>query len=169
MFDALCKAINLTARACSRLYLSDWRHSDYNIRQLKKALRNAQQSKKGKKQDHIIQAHQAYLNQAQLYMNKLSQTLKKLDAFSRYSITPYINHITRQLQQTYDRVIDNQTIESSQKVCSVYEHDPEFVKTRHQHSAVESAINCLEQHGLDRCPDNGKEGFDYYVALAVLS
>ena len=49
------------------------------------------------------------------------------------------------------------------------ESDPEFVKTRHQHSAVESAINCLEQHGLDRCPDKGKEGFDCYVALAVLS
>ena len=51
----------------------------------------------------------------------------------------------------------------------IQESNSEFVKTRHQHSAVESAINCLEQHGLDRCPDNGKEGFDYYVALAVLS
>ena len=49
------------------------------------------------------------------------------------------------------------------------ESDSEFVKTRHQHSAVDSAINCLEQHGLDRCPDKGKEGFDCYVALAVLS
>ena len=35
-----------------------------NIRKLKKALRKAQQSKKGKQQDHIIQAHQAYLDQA---------------------------------------------------------------------------------------------------------
>ncbi|WP_440616309.1 hypothetical protein [Cysteiniphilum sp. 6C5] len=51
----------------------------------------------------------------------------------------------------------------------IQESDSEFVKTRHQHSAVESAINFLEQHGLDRCPDKGKEGFDCYVALAVLS
>lgn len=270
LFDALGKAINLTAQACDRLNLSDWRQSDYNIRQLKKALRKAQQSKKGKKQDHITQAHQAYLDQAQLYLNKLSQTLKKLDEFSRCSIVPYIDHSTRQFQQTYDRVIEHKTIESSQKVYSIFEpdtewvnkgkagnkielgikvaimedqhqfilhhrvmrqeqdaditvdiikdtqinfpqlqgcsfdkgfysainlteakklidkvvmpkkgklnqlekiqeSDSEFVKTRHQHSAVESAINCLEQHGLDRCPDKGKEGFDCYVALAVLS
>ncbi|GGG08987.1 hypothetical protein GCM10010995_28240 [Cysteiniphilum litorale] len=257
LFDALCKAIHLTAQACERLNISDWRQSDYNIRQLKKALRKAQQSKKGKKQDHITQAHQAYLDKAQLYLNKLSQTLKKLDTFSRCSIEPYIDHSTRQFQQTYDRVIENKTIESSQKVYSIFEpdtewvnkgkagnkielgikvaimedqhhfilhhrvmrqeqdaditvdiikdtqinfpqlqgcsfdkgfysavnltearklinkvvmpkkgklnqleksqeSDPEFVKTRHQHSAVESAINCLEQHGLDRCPDKGK-------------
>ena len=64
LFDALCKAINLTAQSCGRLNLSDWRQFGYNIRQLKKALRKAQQSKKGKQQDHIIQAHQAYLDQA---------------------------------------------------------------------------------------------------------
>jgi len=270
LFDALCKAINLTAQACGRLSLSDWRQSDYNIRQLKKALRKAQQSKKGKQQDNINQAHQAYLDQAQLYLNKLSQTLKKLDEFSRCSIQPYIDDSTRQIQQTYERVIEHKTIESSQKVYSIFEpdtewvnkgkagnkielgikvaimedqhqfilhhrvmrqeqdaditvdiikdtqinfpqlqgcsfdkgfysamnlteakklidkvvmpkkgklnqlektqeSDSEFVKTRHQHSAIESAINCLEQHGLDRCPDKGKEGFDCYVALAVLS
>ena len=270
LFDALCKAINLTAQSCKRLGITDWRQSGYNIRQLKKALRKAQQSKKGKQQDHIIQAHQAYLDQAQLYLNTLNQTLKKLDEFSRCSIQPYIDHSRRQFQQTYDRVIENKTIESSQKVYSIFEPDtewvnkgkagnkielgikvaimedqhqfilhhrvmrqeqdaditvdiikdtqinfpqlqgcsfdkgfysavnlkearklinkvvmpkkgklnqleklqesnPAFVKTRHQHSAVESAINCLEQHGLDRCPDKGKEGFDCYVALAVLS
>jgi uncharacterized protein YnzC (UPF0291/DUF896 family) len=36
---------------------------------------------------------------------------------------------------------------------------PEFVRLRHQHSAVESAINALEQHGLDVCPDHGIGGF----------
>ena len=270
LFDALCKAINLTAQACDRLNLSDWRQYSYNIRQLKKALRKAQQSKKGKKQDNITQAHQAYLDQAQLYLNTLSQTLKKLDDFSRCSIQPYIDHGARQFQQIYSRVIEHKTIESSKKVYSIFEpdtewvnkgkagnkielgikvsimedqhqfilhhrvmrqeqdpditvdiikgtqinfprlqgcsfdkgyysavnlaeakklidkvvmpkkgklnqsektqeSDPEFIKTRHQHSAVESAINCLEQHGLDRCPDKGKEGFDRYVACAILS
>jgi IS5 family transposase len=270
LFDALCKAISLTTQSCKRLDISDWRQSGYNIRQLKKALRKAQQSKKGKQQDNITQTHQAYLDQAQLYLNKLSQTLKQLDEFSRSSIQPYIDHSARQIQQTYERVIEHKTIESSQKVYSIFEpdtewvnkgkagnkielgikvaimedqhqfilhhrvmrqeqdaditvdiikdtqinfprlqgcsfdkgfysamnlaeakklidkvvmpkkgklnqlekvqeSDSEFIKTRHQHSAVESAINCLEQHGLDRCPDKGKEGFDCYVALAVLS
>jgi hypothetical protein len=44
-----------------------------------------------------------------------------------------------------------------------------FVKARNRHSAVESGINCLEHHGLDRCPDHGIDGFKRYVALAVLS
>lgn len=45
----------------------------------------------------------------------------------------------------------------------------EFVKGRRQHSGVESAINALENHGLDRCPDHGLHGFKKYVGLAVLS
>ena len=45
----------------------------------------------------------------------------------------------------------------------------EFRKARRQHSAVESAINALEQNGLDRCPDHGIDGFKRYVALGVLS
>jgi hypothetical protein len=54
-------------------------------------------------------------------------------------------------------------------VQSAREHAPEFVALRHQHSAVESAINALEVHGLDRCLDHGIEGFKRYVALAVVS
>ena len=46
---------------------------------------------------------------------------------------------------------------------------PEYRTVRRQHSAVESAINALEQHGLDRCPDHGIDGFKRYVALGVLA
>ncbi|EMS80312.1 hypothetical protein Dpo_3c04570 [Desulfotignum phosphitoxidans DSM 13687] len=38
-----------------------------------------------------------------------------------------------------------------------------------KHSAVESAINGLENHGLDRCPDHGIQGFKRYVGLSVLA
>lgn len=48
------------------------------------------------------------------------------------------------------------------------EYSPEFIEARHQHSAVESAINALEVHGLDRCPDHGIHGFKRYISLAVL-
>ena len=44
-----------------------------------------------------------------------------------------------------------------------------FVKARRAHSAVESAINGLEVHGLDVCPDHGIDGFKRYVALAVVA
>lgn len=49
------------------------------------------------------------------------------------------------------------------------EHSEEFVESRHKHAAVESAINALENHALDRCPDHGILGFKRYVALAVLA
>ena len=49
------------------------------------------------------------------------------------------------------------------------QHSEAFVKARRAHSAVESAINALEVHGLDRCPDHGIDGFRRYVALAVVA
>ena len=53
----------------------------------------------------------------------------------------------------------DQTIEKSE----------EFVEARRKHSAVESSINALENHGLDRCLDHGLHGFKRYVALSVLA
>lgn len=49
------------------------------------------------------------------------------------------------------------------------EKSNEFVKARHAHSAVESAINALGVHGLDKCPDHGIDGFKRYVALAIVA
>jgi len=49
------------------------------------------------------------------------------------------------------------------------ERSEEFMRLRRNHSAVESAINALENHGLDRCPDHGIHGFKRYVALAVVA
>jgi hypothetical protein len=48
------------------------------------------------------------------------------------------------------------------------ENDPEFIKARHAHSAVESNINELEHRGLDRCPDKGIKGMHRYIGLAVI-
>jgi transposase-like protein len=49
------------------------------------------------------------------------------------------------------------------------ESEPEFIRLRHPHSAVASAINALEAHGLDQCPDHALDGFKRYVALAVVA
>jgi len=49
------------------------------------------------------------------------------------------------------------------------EHADDFVAVRRRHPAVESAINALEVHGLDRCLDHGLDGFKRYVALAVVA
>ena len=55
------------------------------------------------------------------------------------------------------------------KVERARQQTKEFVEGRRQHAAVESAINALEVHGLDRCPDHGLPAFRRYVALAVVA
>ena len=45
----------------------------------------------------------------------------------------------------------------------------EFRSSCRQHSAVESDINALLVHGLDKYPDHGLKGFKRYVALAVVA
>jgi len=49
------------------------------------------------------------------------------------------------------------------------EHSKTFIALRKQHSMVESAINCLEHHGLNRCPDKGLSNFKKYTGLGVLA
>ena len=49
------------------------------------------------------------------------------------------------------------------------ETSEEFIRRKREHSAVEPAINGLENHGLGRCLDHGIQGFKRYVGLAVLS
>ena len=50
-----------------------------------------------------------------------------------------------------------------------HEAQPDFVLARQQHPAVESAINNLEQRGLDRVRTHGKAGFAGTVALSILA
>jgi hypothetical protein len=49
------------------------------------------------------------------------------------------------------------------------EHSQEFIESRRKHSAIESSINALENHVLDRCLDHSLHGFKRYVALSVLA
>jgi len=49
------------------------------------------------------------------------------------------------------------------------EYSDDFIQARHQHSAVESCINNLEVHGLDRCLSYGRQGFERHVALSVVA
>ncbi len=285
LFDAIRKVIELTARLSAEQGMSDWRQHAYNLRQLKRHLRAAQNAKRSKARDEaqkekhevrVIEAHGAYLELAQDYLNKAQDTLAKTPTSSveylaaRTEIETFIGHAVRQIDQTRRRVILGETIPHAEKVFSVFEthtewiskgkagvpvelglrvcvmedsdrfilhhrvmenqtddqvtvtmvketkqrfgdlktcsfdkgfhspanqsellahlelvvlprkgklsqqakvveHAEDFVKARRRHSAVESAINALEVHGLDRCPDHGIAGFKRYVALAVVA
>jgi hypothetical protein len=49
------------------------------------------------------------------------------------------------------------------------EQGKQFVALRHQHSAVESDINSLEHHGLNRCLDVGLDGYQRYAGYGILA
>jgi len=49
------------------------------------------------------------------------------------------------------------------------ENSEEFRQARRKHSAVESSINALKNHGLELCPDHGLDGFKRYVGMAVVA
>jgi hypothetical protein len=55
------------------------------------------------------------------------------------------------------------------KQAQAIESSEGFRQARRKHSGVESCINALEHHGLDRCLDRGIEGFKRYVALSIVA
>lgn len=288
LYDAMRKVITLTARWCERQEVREWRQSKYNVRHLKRLLRQAQNKKRSKARSEeqqkrnaalISEAHREYLDVAERYLNKAQVTLAKLeqsgldnafDLVRELEIEGFMQHAIRQIDQIKRRVILGEAIAHGEKVFSIFEphtewvskgkagvpvelgvkvciledqhqfllhhqvmqqqsddqvavsmvreakqrfatlnacsfdkgfHSPEnqlalkqqlelvvlprkgklsqsaqaaeqsegFVKARRAHSAVESAINALEVHGLDKCPDHGIGGFKRYVALAVVA
>jgi len=74
----------------------------------------------------------------------------------------------RELQNIIEKVILPKKGKLSSKDKEI-EYSEEFIKAKRQHSAIESAINALENHSLDRCPDHGIIGFKRYVALAIVA
>ncbi len=284
LWDAMRKTIEICAQLCQAHGLSDWRQSAYNLRQLKKLYRQAQQrkhcaardeDKRAAQQAALQQAHSVYLQQAQVHLQRAEQTIEKLKPLvliesELAELDEFMRHAHRQIDQIERRVLQGQTIAHDEKVFSLFQphtewiskgkagvpvelglrvcvvedqhrfilrhavmgkitddaiavpitqqakqsfgtlhsismdkgfhsktnqtqlreivdvvvlprkgrlsvveqerqSQAEFVQLRHQHSAVESAINALEQHGLDVCPDHGIKGFKRYVALAVLA
>lgn len=49
------------------------------------------------------------------------------------------------------------------------ESQKRFKELRNKHNAIESDINCLEHHGLNRCPDKGLNGFKRYAGLGIIA
>jgi hypothetical protein len=289
LLDAMRKSITLTAQWCEELGMTEWRQWAYNLRQVKQAMRSAQNKKRArakspeqvaKNQALIVQAHQTYLQVARSYLGRVAQTLVSITTQSlsdvavdlprKTEIEGFMAHAVRQIDQIERRVIKGEIIPHADKVFSIFqphtewiskgkagvpvelgvkvciledqyqfilhhqvmqqqtddqvtvemvtqakkrfpklnvcsfdkgfhakdnqvelktqldlvvlprkgklsqaakeeEQAQEFVKARRAHSAVESAINGLEVHGLDVCPDHGIDGFKRYVALAVLA
>jgi hypothetical protein len=106
----------------------------------------------------------------QVAVSLIKQTLKKFSNLSVCSFDKGFHSPANQkeLREQLDFLVLPKKGKLSQ-TDKDREYSEDFIKARHQHSAVESAINALEVHGLDKCPDHGIHGFQRYVAIAILA
>ena len=75
-------------------------------------------------------------------------------------------------QEELKKILDKVILPRKGKLSAInkeIESSDEFKEARRKHAAVESSIGALQNHGLDRCPDHGIDGFERYVALGVLA
>jgi IS5 family transposase len=96
-------------------------------------------------------------------------TQEKFPSFKAYSFDKGFHSPVNQtdLKSLLDQVVLPKKGKLS-KVDQAREYAPEFKQAKKQHSAVESAINALEVHGLDKCFDHGIESFERYCRVSRL-
>lgn len=106
----------------------------------------------------------------QIAVQIVEETLKRFPDFNRCSFDKGFHSPGNQerLAALLDKVILPRKGKLSE-INKAVEQSEEFVQAKRKHSSVESSINALENHGLDRCLDHGINGFKRYVALAVVA
>jgi transposase, IS5 family len=106
----------------------------------------------------------------EITVSMVAQAKRKFTALSCCSFDKGFYSLANRadLQRILDHVVLPKKGKLSQTDKQI-EYCHEFIQARHKHAAVESAINALENHGLNRCLDFGIIGFKRYIALAVLA
>jgi IS5 family transposase len=145
LLDAMRKVITLTAELCDRQGLSDWRQYAYSLRQVKQSMRTAQNKKRvnaktpeqqKKNEVLMVNAHRAYIEMSQRYLNKANDTLENLEKTGTFSlqdtllaasITVFIDHAVRQIDQIRRRVLNGDIIPHHEKVFSLFQPHTEWI------------------------------------------
>lgn len=141
LWDAIRKTIEISADLCQAHGLSDWRQSAFNLRQFKKLYRHAQKLKHSTSQDEVKrqdkeaamrQAHRAYLDQAQVYLKRASETRRKLQHLVLAEVVlgeldEFMRHAERQIDQIERRVLQGQRIPHEEKVFSLFQPHTEWI------------------------------------------
>jgi hypothetical protein len=167
LYDAMRKVITLTAQWCERQEVSDWRQHQYNVRHVKRFMRKAQNHKRRKAKSEeqrkktavlCIEAHQAYVEVAERYLNKAQATLAKLEqsgvnnecaVVRKLEIEGFMGHAIRQIDQIKRRVILGEVIPHAEKLFSIFEPHTEWVSKGKAGVPVELGVKvCIleDQH-----------------------
>jgi len=94
------------------------------------------------------------------------ETIERFPQFSGCSFDRGFH--TPDNQKILSEILDRLVLPKKGKPAPA-ESTPEFKERRKKHSAVESSLSALKNHGLERCRDHGIDGFRRHVALAVLA
>lgn len=141
LWDAIRKTIEIVADLCQAHGLTDWRQSAYNLRQFKKLYRRAQKLKhctskdEGKRAEKVAamrDAHRAYLERAQVYLDRARETRRKLErivvaAVFLGELDEFMRHAERQIDQVDRRVLQGQRIPHDEKVFSLFQPHTEWI------------------------------------------
>lgn len=123
-------------------------------------------------QYQFILHHQVMQNQTdeQIAISMVEETQKRFPDLKANSFDKGFHSPNNQkaLNEMLEFLVLPRKGKLSKKALAI-ESSEEFRKTRRKHSAVESAINGLENNGLDICPDHGIYGFKRYTALSVVA
>ncbi len=169
LFDAIRKTIILIMSLCSQLGIDGWRQGLNNIRKIKRYFRKAQQTKrstsknqnkKAEREQLIINAHIAYIELVQSFLNKVKETITKIQPLDIIlqlkvqKIEKYITHAERQINQIHRRVIKGETIPHNEKVFSIFEEHTEWI--------VKGKAGISQELGLKVCIVKDQYGFILY-------
>jgi len=141
LWDAIRKTIEISADLCQAHGLSDWRQSAYNLRQFKKLYRNVQRLRHSTSKDEVkrqgkeasmLQAHRAYLEQAQVYVDRASDTRRRLQHIVLAEVflaelDGFMRHAKRQIDQIERRVLRDEKIPHEEKVFSLFQPHTEWI------------------------------------------
>jgi IS5 family transposase len=145
LHDAIRKTIECSAQISDKLSLKGWRQSKYNLRQFKKLYRRIQQLKRSTSKDErvreakkqeIREAHQDYLAEAAVYLERARQT--RIDVLAApggslcdlamlSALDGYWSMRERQIDQIRRRVLEGEVIPHHEKVFSIFEPHTEWI------------------------------------------
>jgi IS5 family transposase len=162
LWDAVRKAVTLTAGLSHDCGLSLWRQSAFNLRQFKKLYRTVQKlkhstskdaDKKAQKQDAIVAAHEVYLQSARDLIDRVNETLplmpvSELQIVKVMEIQRFVAHADRQMDQIRRRVVHGEHIPHAEKVFSLFQEHTEWVSKGKAGVPVELGlkVNVVEDH-----------------------
>lgn len=169
LFDAMRKVILLIMALCDDLGVSGWRKGVYNLKKVKKYFRKAQQlkrstsknkTKKAKREQLIIDAHMAYVELANFFIDRSKETISSISSTNFMAnlkitvIQKFIAHAERQIDQIRRRVLEGETIAHHEKVFSLFEEHTEWIN--------KGKAGVSQELGLKVCVVKDQFGFLLY-------